>query len=942
MDRSKLLALTLADLPDLLERSVEVAPMDARRKIFVNRNLRLDKIEVIGFDMDYTLAIYKKIKIEELAFNLTVDKLVSKRGYPDAIRSVKYEADRVIRGLVCDKKRGNIFKMDRYGHIGRVFHSAHELPKEERIKLYRTKKVELDSYNYAWVDTLFSLPEACLYSQLVEFFDTLPEDPLKKKPSYRHLYQDIRECIDQAHADGSLKSVIRKDPATFIEREVELAHALHRFRSSGKRLFVLTNSLWDYTSAVMSHILDGVLEGYPSWRNYFDSIIVGASKPAFFVKRNPFLKVDEATGELAKEPATTLERGRVYQGGNLRDFERLAHFAGERILYVGDHIYGDILRSKKSSLWRTAMVVPELEDVVWHQDLFAADLTRFAELEDEMRRVDYEINYYKLLLSSLARLREAGEGTMPGEEDLALREATQYAREALDRLKAQLRNMVREHHEIEQRVDTSANRYWGLTFCEGSETSLFGKQVEDYACVYTSRVSNFLFYSPIQYFRSPRISCRTSGPAEEPDGELDAESKVELARRAGAGDGRARRRVPRGGPRARRLAAARHEGRQGHAPRRALPPEERDRRRGRDRPLRRPRPRAPRRGREEGRDALVPAPRRRLHGRIRRDRLRRERQPRGRGQARQRDRRRELSRPQPPLQPRERRADRLSAPMPRFELHAHTTCSDGVYTPSGLVEHAFAAGLAAVAVTDHDTLRGIPEATARGRDLGVEVIPGIEVTCEAAAQVSGALIEVHILGLFVDAGAPSRDLTQAIARLRTRRLERMHEMIGKLKALGVRVDAAEVLKLEGASFGRPHLARALVAAGACTSTDDAFRRYLAEGRPAYCEKALLPSAEAIAGIRQAGGIAVLAHPGRYKEAPDLDRLAAQGLRGLEVYYPAHNEERTAFYAAEARRLALVASGGGDFHGDPGRKPPIGGQPMPDDILENLRRAAATR
>ncbi|HVY62465.1 MAG TPA: HAD-IG family 5'-nucleotidase [Planctomycetota bacterium] len=504
MDRTKLFALTRADLPDLLERSVEVAPMDARRKIFVNRNLRLDKIEVIGFDMDYTLAIYKKLKIEELAFNLTVEKLVAKRGYPEAIRSVQYEPDRVIRGLVCDKKRGNIFKMDRYGHIGRVFHGAREMSKEDRIKLYRTKKVELDSYNYAWVDTLFSLPEACLYSQLVEFWDTLPEADGAKKPTYRQLYQDIRESIDEAHADNSLKSVIKKNPEVYIEREVELAHALHRFRSSGKRLFLLTNSWWDYTSAVMSYLLDGVLEGYPSWRNYFDHIVVGASKPAFFVKRNPFLKVDDQNGgELAKDGAAALERGKVYHGGNLRDFERLAHFAGERILYVGDHIYGDILRSKKSSLWRTAMIVPELEDVVWHQDLFAADLSRSAELEDEMRRIDYEINYYKLLLSSLARLREAGAGAIPEDEDLSLKEATQYAREALDRLKAQLRHMVKEYHEIERRVDTSANRYWGLTFVEGSETSLFGKQVEDYACVYTSRVSNFLFYSPIQYFRSP-------------------------------------------------------------------------------------------------------------------------------------------------------------------------------------------------------------------------------------------------------------------------------------------------------------------------------------------------------------------------------------------------------------------------------------------------------
>src|SRR5207237_4554138 len=105
---------------------------------------------------------------------------------------------------------------------------------------------------------------------------------------YRELYQDVRECIDEAHADNSIKSVIRAHPAEYIERETELAFTLHRFRSSGKRLFLLTNSAWDYTDAVMRFILDGALEGYPTWRNYFDNIIVGAQKPFFFVKRNPF------------------------------------------------------------------------------------------------------------------------------------------------------------------------------------------------------------------------------------------------------------------------------------------------------------------------------------------------------------------------------------------------------------------------------------------------------------------------------------------------------------------------------------------------------------------------------------------------------------------------------------------------------------------------------
>jgi HAD superfamily 5'-nucleotidase-like hydrolase len=506
MDRTRLFVLKRTDLPDLLEHTTDVAPMDPRRKVFVNRNLRLDKIEVIGFDMDYTLAIYKKLRIEELAFKLTVEKLIEKKGYPAAIREVRYEPDRVVRGLVVDKKRGNIFKMDRYAHIGKVRHGGRELPRDERIKLYRTRKIELDAHNHAWVDTLFALPEACLYSQLVDFFDEhAAGNGGIAAPPYRQLYHDIRESIDEAHADNSIKSAIRANPEEYIEREPELAFTLHRFRSSGKRLFLLTNSLWDYTNAVMGFLLDGQLAGYPSWRNYFDTIIVGAQKPGFFVRRNPFHRVDEASGTLDAAAAETLDRGKVYQGGNLRDFERLAHFAGERVLYIGDHIYGDILRSKKSSLWRTAMIVPELEDVLWHQQVYASDLARLSELEEETRRLDFEVNYYKLLLSSVARLRdEMASGGLSADDEASIKEASQHAREALERVKARLRALIAEHREIERRVEMGANRYWGLLFSEGSEMSLFGKQVEDYACVYTSRVSNFLYYSPVQYFRSPR------------------------------------------------------------------------------------------------------------------------------------------------------------------------------------------------------------------------------------------------------------------------------------------------------------------------------------------------------------------------------------------------------------------------------------------------------
>lgn len=489
----------------LLDESSQVPPLDRSRRIFVNRTLRMDRIDVVGFDMDYTLAIYRKERIEQLAFARTIDKLVG-LGYPEGIREVRYEPDRVIRGLLIDKPRGHIVKMDRYGHVGRAYHGSRALTREERVACYRARKVNPGSPDYEWIDTLFSLPEGCLYCQLVDWLDAHAGE-LDRVPSYLELARDVRQAIDEAHADGSIKKEVRAHPERYIEGSgQELAFALHRLRSSGKRLFVLTNSYWPYTDDVMRYLLDGVLEGYPSWRNYFDLVIVGARKPGFFERGSPFTEVCPRTGTLKAEPAARLEKGRVYQGGNLKALEAKGGIGGETVLYVGDHIYGDILLSKKTSLWRTCMIVPELEDVIWHEELYGPDLWRLGVLYEDIERTDYGINYYKLLLNRIAKLREHsggnGDGPMSDEELAATETASVRARRALDSLRRHQRTQLAAFRECEAQVDHGYNPHWGRLFIEGTETSLFGQQVENFACLYTSRVSNFAYYSPTQYFRS--------------------------------------------------------------------------------------------------------------------------------------------------------------------------------------------------------------------------------------------------------------------------------------------------------------------------------------------------------------------------------------------------------------------------------------------------------
>lgn len=481
----------------LSEPSLNETPLP--RQIFVNRNLNMAKVELIGFDMDYTLCIYHLRRLEQLSYDLTVDRLISKYGYAEEIREVPYDHAFVLRGVFVDKVHGNLLKIDRFGFVGRAYHGRRLLTDEEIQKLYRNERIRMKSTEYAWIDTLFALPEACLLAGIIDLYET----KLKRQVDYTKLCDEIRESIDSVHRDNSLKKIIREDIGKYIFKDAELAPALHKLRSGGKKLFVLTNSLWDYTNAVMSWLLDGVLPEYPSWRNYFDFIITGGSKPGFFSETRPFLEIDGLTDlNTVVGEAATLERSKIYQGGNLLDFERLAGFKGETVLYVGDHIYGDILKSKKTSMWRTCMIVQEIEDELAYLDARHGEVEQLQNIEQLQMRLDDEIAPRKSRLNQIERKLEK-ENPTP-DQAAQLESDFKVVKAELDTLRRAMREASELSKTLEADIESGFNPFWGLHFKEGNENSRFGEQVEQYACLYTSRVSNFGFYSPLHYYRSQR------------------------------------------------------------------------------------------------------------------------------------------------------------------------------------------------------------------------------------------------------------------------------------------------------------------------------------------------------------------------------------------------------------------------------------------------------
>ncbi|NLY54132.1 MAG: PHP domain-containing protein [Firmicutes bacterium] len=250
------------------------------------------------------------------------------------------------------------------------------------------------------------------------------------------------------------------------------------------------------------------------------------------------------------------------------------------------------------------------------------------------------------------------------------------------------------------------------------------------------------------------------------------------------------------------------------------------------------------------------------------------------------------------------------------DLHTHSSYSDGCLRPDQLVEYAYYSGLSILALTDHDTVQGVPEAIQRGIELGVEVWPGIEISCTTSEG------ECHILGLQVDHNYDP--LLQELARWQARREERAAQMVSRLAQLGFAIDLEQVQYIAGNGvIGRPHIAHALVERGYAADVADAFRRLIGRGCPSYVPRTEISPEHAIALIRSAGGIAVWAHPGADFSPTRLKQLQAAGLMGVEVWHPDHTPEQMLWIADQAARAGLLVTGGSDFHCADGERARLG-------------------
>ncbi len=446
-------------------------------KVFVNRTLNLKRIRYIGVDMDHTLVRYNSENFERLSHTTMIDKLV-KRGYPEILRKLTFDYNFAIRGLVIDRKMGNLLKLNRYTAIRASYHGLKPLDFKAHQKLYKSTYIDLSDSDYLAVDTSFSISLANLIAQVVELKDT---DTANKYPEYVQIADDVLDALDEAHRDGSLKEEVKKNLDHFIVKDPELVAGLEKFRRHGKKIFVLTNSDFHYSKLLLDYAVQPFLKEYESWQDLFEFVITFASKPKFFYENQKYLRVNPVDGSMTNMEGK-LTPG-IYQGGNAKKFTSDLDLAGDDILYIGDHIYGDILRLKKDCNWRTAMVIEELDEEV------------------ENNRLAEPINQE---IEMLMKKKEPFEDELTTLMTFKIEKHASYNEQQSDSLQKTISEIDGQISQLIKKQQSMYNSNWGQLMRAGNEESYFAYQLDRYACVYMEKLGDLTDLSPRTYFRAPR------------------------------------------------------------------------------------------------------------------------------------------------------------------------------------------------------------------------------------------------------------------------------------------------------------------------------------------------------------------------------------------------------------------------------------------------------
>jgi len=440
--------------------------------VYVNRMLNLKKIKLIGFDMDYTLVGYHAEAFERLTYDLSCKRLTGEYKYPGEVSTLKFDFKRAILGLVIDKRNGNVLQLSRHSKVKMAYHGLEEIDYRMRKNLYQNIAIDLSTPYFQSLDTSFAISYGVLFSQLVQ---------LKKEgaalPDYYKLADDINQVIDSLHKDGSLKSVLKKNFSTYVKQDPKVASLLERYRDYGKKLMIITNSDYLYTRALLDYAVNPFLKQHEKWQDLFDIVITFADKPRFFELPSRFLSINPDNGQMSNFEGK-LDKG-VFQGGWFGKLQKDMNVQGNEILYLGDHIYGDVVSIKKRCDWRTGLVLGDLEEeieAIHRSEDIQKEIDNLMERKGKLER---KINQLDIEWHEGKRKKKPAIGHLFDETDI---------------LNARISELLVQNKSF-------FNPWWGEILRTGSEESRYAEQLERYACIYMTKVSDLYDYSPKTYFR---------------------------------------------------------------------------------------------------------------------------------------------------------------------------------------------------------------------------------------------------------------------------------------------------------------------------------------------------------------------------------------------------------------------------------------------------------
>ncbi|KAG4942616.1 hypothetical protein JHK85_047262 [Glycine max] len=475
-------------IPDALREMPKMNP----KGIYVNKNVRLDQLQVYGFDYDYTLAHYSS-DLQTLIYDLAKEYLVNELRYPEVCTSFKYDPTFPIRGLYYDKSKGCLMKLDFFGSIepDGCFFGRRRLSHTEIRDIYGTRHIGRDhARSLVGLMDFFCFSEACLLADIVQYF---VDAKLEFDASY--IYEDVIRAIDHVHRSGLVHRGILSDPHRYLVKNGKILRYLKMLRERGKKLFLLTNSPYYFVDGGMRFMLEDSLDCRDSWTELFDVVIAKANKPQFYTSEHPFRCYDTKNDTLTFTKVDEFLPDKIYYHGCLKSFLQITKWNGPEVIYFGDHLFSD-LRGPSKAGWRTAAIIHELEAQLMMDHSY---LPMFVKQKSVLYQLGSEIQIQNedTYRSEQAKLHII-------QELLGKLHATASSSSRTTAFNSLLEELNEERQKARSKMKMMFNRSFGATFLASTgQESAFAYNIHQYADVYTSKPENFLLHSPEAWLHVP-------------------------------------------------------------------------------------------------------------------------------------------------------------------------------------------------------------------------------------------------------------------------------------------------------------------------------------------------------------------------------------------------------------------------------------------------------